>query len=419
MSILSTIAAPSISGNRNPRRLIPVPAGFNFSPPFKVYYHPSKGFYPSPNWSIESHHGIEIVKTYRVNTVTGNDANDGSLGSPLASISEAESRGDADMIILESGSYFHKGNCPLGLSRPTYILGEGTGSDVPKITSDVNYQLGTFSNVDSHWEASSVEFVAAVWDWSDIDENGNPQKLTKVNSIVEVDATPNSFYCINTVAVYIHTSDSREPDADIICYGSLSHQTKKDNYTIVFENIQFIGGGVRLWNNSATGGTKVYLKDIHSYTNFTIQGIDLIICENVTGNPGEDFLNYDSRNGVISQGVEINVDGSNYGVGSTSGQSSTTHNGCRIIRINGVYNDTSGQNIADVNGGQTWMLGCLLQNSETEVGYLTQGVETWMELVQILGNDTAIDIQTGTTVYHKNITYEGAIVGGGSFVAYT
>jgi hypothetical protein len=206
------------------------------------------------------------------------------------------------------------------------------------------------------------------------------------------------------------------PDSNVILGDSLSMSVTADNRKQYFENVTF-GSGIQLYNSTAAGGLKMYFKNCN-FQNATIFGVTEFIFQDCIGqrsiNAG-DVFNYDARNGIVSEGWEVNCDLSNNELGTGNNQASTTHNACRIGRIGGKYHNNAGQAIADVlasaaSGGQTWMLGCELYGSNlSDVGCYFSIDEAWLDGVYI--HDLAIGLQNEATntIYFTNLRNEATL----------
>lgn len=79
-----------------------------------------------------------------------------------------------------------------------------------------------------------------------------------------------------------------------------------------------------------------------------IKGCDTIFqnCEASYGD--NDGFNYHDYLGVKSKSIEINCIASNNGSSKTTCNASTTHDGNKVLRINGEYYNSYGPNVADV-----------------------------------------------------------------------
>lgn len=408
------------------------PNGFNYNLPFTLYYN-GEYFLVDPIFDLESYAGITVNKTYYVNSdpLIGNDSNDGlTPATALRTLNEANSRSDAQRVIIAENSYFYKNERPTQFSGSYKIIGLGSGSTRPWITNDITNQIGPFSQVSNYYQAS-IDYVQKVYDFANLDEHGKPQSLTAVSSIAEVDSTPGSFYHdVVSDMVYVRTEEpdgeggflpGREPDANLSFFDSLTYRLREDNATQYIENIIFFGGAVQMQSNSIAGGTKAYFKNCLFWGSLYPHGLDEVgVWSCVVDNFGGDCFNYDwknygGENVIKTKGFEYNAIPTNRKKGDTTSQASTSHNGCEIVRINGVYYDTAGQNIADVTGSQTWILGARLSGSETGVGFRIQdGGNAWLDRVRIYGNSSPLETAGGSKIFYNKLHIEEGSFGGAS-----
>ncbi|MBN2045440.1 MAG: hypothetical protein JW757_10505 [Anaerolineales bacterium] len=392
------------------------PTGWLWSLPFTIEQRGRQ--FRAKDFNLQARAGISVTKTYYVDADNGDDGNSGAdWDNAFATLGAAESAGDADRVYLKG--FFHKSAGYSGLSRSMELI----GVDNPTLSSSQTDNLGSWTGVDNYYwsqSAHTYDYVANVIDYNNLDAFGDPQHLTPKASIAEVDAAANSFYYDTaTDRLYIRTFDDREPDADIAALDSLCAAWQKDSLTYYVEGVTFLGG-VRIRNNSASGGLKAYFKncDFSGGGQVTIAGVDEIMFQGCSvHNYRGDGLNYDDLNGITTKAVEIDCEIYNLGT-ETNHQASTTHNETDIVRINGKYHHTYGQCISD-GGDQTWMLGCELYNSlVTDVGFNLSDDTAWLDSVTI--HDVGTDLQNvaGTTIYTRDLVSGGSNTINGTLSTY-
>ena len=380
-----------------PIELQTVPVGFNTTPPFSIFKQ-GNNYFADPTFDLRTHANIPVTKTYWVDSVLGSDSNAGTEIAPFKTLTKVQSQGDCDLCYIKEGSYFYKNQRPGSFSRSMNIIALGTGA---QITSDVTNQAGAWTNTSNYWQSTFGDFPSKFYDLSNLDANGNPIEMTAVASIALVNTTPNSCFVAYPLA-YVRTFDSRVPDANIKGYDSTSLSPTRDNIKYYYENISF-QRGFSLNNATSAGGLKMYFKNC-TIASMTAFGLDEIILQNcnswvATG----DCMNYDLRNTIATKSYEINC---NFQNRATAGQdqASTTHNGCTIVRVGGIYHDISGQCCADVSGGQTWMLGCEFYNSRVaNVGYYCDVNTAWLDGVYIHDLNIGLQIAATRTLYYRNM----------------
>jgi hypothetical protein len=394
---------------------VSVPSGFSVTPPFDIYKD-GNSYYADPQFDLETYANISVTKTYYVDSVSGSDSNTGlSWAQAFATLSKIQSQGDADLVYIAENSYFQKNQRTGNYTRNIKFIGVGTNK--PKITADVNNQTGAFSvHSGDCYVANIGEYIAYSYDKSNL-TFGNPTGLEPAASIAACVATPNTFFTDwpNT-DVYVHLFDGREPDSDLIVGDSTCLSILADNRTQYWENIEF-GSGISLDNASATGGLNMYFKNC-TFQSATIFGLDEFIAQDCVGsryiNAG-DVFNYDAANGIATTAYEANCNLSNNELGAGNNQASTTHNGCTIVRIGGEYHNNAGQAVADVlasalSGGQTWMLGCELYESNlSDVGCYFNIDSAWLDGVYIHDLATGLQNEASNTIYFTNLRNQATL----------
>lgn len=372
-------------------------AAFSFVP-FKII---KKGSTISvdPSFNLQTYANITVSKTYYVDSSAGDDGNTGlSWIQAFATMLPVGAAGDADRVYFADGTYLQKNQMSIPARSCEYI-----GLGTVNLTSGVNNQMGAWSHVDTHWESTIAEYISMAYDHANLTTLGSDIRLTPKDSIAEVDAAANSIY-VNWVArtVYIHTFDSREPDANLFFYDSTAFAIAADNRVAYFENIifdrRFYGA-----NGSATGGAKLYFKDC-TFGFISIAGVSEIILQGcIARGHYDDAINYDALNSIVPDVIEINCEIYDTGTAG-SNQCSTAHTGCTVVRINGDYHDCTGQIIADIGTGYTWCLGLEAYKSTSGIGFYSN-VSMWLDTCHSHDNAT-YDLQntSGNTIYIRNCT---------------
>lgn len=391
------------------------PAAFPFTPPFDVQRKGSLIYRVDPSFSLTTYAGITVVSEGYVDSEEGNDAYAGTIGAPVRTLTEANSRG-WDRIYVKRGSVFQWNQCPTELSGDKWVEDYGTG-DKPKITSFLNNQVGTFTKTNNYWSASIGDYAQGVTDEAVLTDKGIPTVYEQKASIAEVNDTPGSFYW-NANTIYIRTINNRPPDDDIKYYAPIALRLRQDNTTQLFINIEF-KGSTQWLANSITGGTKALFKGCNwTMGNPLFHGCQPAIMQEcgfyiLAG----DAINNDDRVGVQGQVIEIDVYATNYGNGDTSSQCSTSHNTCLTIRIGGTYENAAGQCVADVNNSQSWVMGCLIGGSGIGVSSYWEGT-FWLEGNQFKEDAISIQIPTAGTVYYRNNLLAGSVDNLGTYTPY-
>lgn len=407
---------------------IPKPdAAFDFVP-FKIYKSGTGVFSITPSFNLQTYAGITVSKTYYVAT-DGNDLNNGlTPETALAKVNTAINKADADRVYVKAGWYTHSnGWNSASPNRSIEVI--GYGGDVT-ITRDV---VGlSWSAVDNHWEASYVSNISCIFDTSITDIHGDYQNLLRVPDVVTVDSTVGSFY-YDAVAdiIYIRTSDSREPDADIHCqYGDIVGYI---NYPVTYyiENLNFYGGSRPFLISSASALTKLYAKDCEfSYGGDQNEGInasgggEVILMDCLSVKCAGDGFKVQT-NTIDCNFIAYNCKSRSHGkTGNTVINGFSRHGGGANVLINCEFYENFGPGHADINTTKTW---CLGENSHdaisasNRVGYsIANTVQMWLDTCQSSDNaDGDMVASAGSTIKYRNFTPTSPITSGdGTIITY-
>jgi hypothetical protein len=415
----------SVAINNYRENYIPVsiPSGFLVTPPFEIQQS-GTSYRVDPDFDLETYANISVTKTYYVDSVNGSDSNTGlSWAQAFKTLSKIQSQGDADLVYIAENSYFQKNQRSTQYTRNIKFIGLGSGATRPKITADINNQTGSFSvHSGNCYKANITEFCGYAYDNANLNSFGNPTSLSPAASIAACIATPNTFFTDwpNT-DVYVNLFDGRVPDSNLIFGDGTCMAVTADNRKQYFENIIF-GSTVIYQNSTSTGNLKGYFKNclikgtIAGVTEFIIQDCDTY------SRLGEDCMNYDVRNTLPTIAYELNCNINTQALGTSNTQASTTHNNCTIVRVGGSYYSTGGQNMADVTGGQSWVLGSEMYSSNSGIGCFFSLTKVWLDGVYIHDNSIGIQIQGTCQGYYRNLrnlaTTPTDVAGTASFTPY-
>lgn len=395
---------------------VSAPQGMVIPMPFNVQRQ-GNNYRVDPSFDIQTRANITVTKSYYVDSVSGSDSNDGlSEGAPLKTLTAANAKGDGQRFYLKRGSYWFKNQRPTQFTGSAEFLPYGTGAK-PIITADTSNQFGSFSATDNYYSASAPDFVGRLYDFSDLDSDGQPRIYTNAGSIAGVDATAGTFFW-SASTIYVRTFDDRAPDSDLLYLDNLCYRVRQDNISQYFNNIEF-RSTLAMQNGSSTGGTKSYFKDCDfkfGEHQFWGQAECIIQDSNVTSLSG-DACNIDDYNTVTGYVYEVNSFFSNYGNGAGNAQGSTIHNASNAVSIAGIYSNTAGQCIGDTGTGQRWVLGCELGQAGGGITFETQA-NAWIEGSTLSVDAVSINSSTGGSVYYKNNTLAGSVTETGIYAPY-
>jgi hypothetical protein len=387
------------------------------------------------NYNIEKYKNTGGTTYYF--SPSGNNNNDGlSELTPKQSPSVITSYyNDGDTIILMDGLY-KRDSMPI-VAKNLNIIAKNTGKAYV-VNSDNNYIYTKTIGYTNVYETTRSSVVGVI-----IKNDEKYIQLSLVNSIELVDTTPLSF-TVQSGITYINVSNIVTPNNNTVFLNLATglpllklNTSLTQDITLYIEGVNFIGGqngGVNLVN-TVTYTFNFYAKDCNfigantsgdKFDALSIRGGNsyLVNCKACYSN--KDGFNYHSNNGVVPKALEINCEG--YGNGNfynsnNTYNGSTAHDGVIIIRINGVYHDNKGGNVADVNENtKSLNIRCVAFNSiSSDTGSNTDfvaqqtGATMWLYNCKALNSDWSIYAVTGTTIYKKNCDYKNT-QGSGSII---
>ncbi|CAK0772605.1 conserved hypothetical protein [Gammaproteobacteria bacterium] len=375
----------------------------------------------NPSFDLLARSGITVTKTYYVDKTNGNDTNSGlDWAHALKTLYEVNRyRTDADRIYIRAGYYYYNETWSWPLNRNIQIIGDGG----VYLTNDVGNEIGAFSASGNHYVATvgGSRTVLVVNDRLTLDAYGAPTRLVKKASEAEVDATAGTWWQ-NGTTIYVRGFSDRAPDTSLYytaVAGNIIGVTYTDR-TYYLENIILLGG-INWVTSAPATAANLYVKNCSIYGPVLANGQNEIIMQDVnvlpTG-PTGDALNYSPAGGGPPSNVaEINVKAHNLSSGG-SDQASTGHLATVIVRVGGEYFDSSGQNIADVSGCKTWVLGSLLHGSRTALVGFYSGGTAWLDSVTISNNPTDIQNEAACATYVRNLISGGHNIIAGTLTTY-
>ena len=303
---------------------------------------------------------IPSGKTYYVDKEKGSSENTGlTIDSPLGTLAQAYNKPDCAVIRVAEGKYNRaEGLHSAGQIKKDLAIIALEGHEVELHAGNpmVEWQLVSgHTGVYSSYRGGGLPYIV---DTTETNEYGAYKKLTKVNTVEDVENTPASYAHIGTT-VYTRLHDSRKPDNETVWVMTDANTIETiGEVTLYLEGITVYGGSnpVNVMNEATGLRPRVYGKDCDFFYSGSeyrdavqLQGVYLSIFENCrAGLALKDGFNYHWRNGIAPLSIEINCQGFDNGNDSDDNdQGSTTHDGGSIIRINGAYFRNSGANIAE------------------------------------------------------------------------
>jgi len=319
-------------------------------------------------------------QTYYVSG-NGSNSNDGlSESNPLADIYAAMKKTDVNTIMIDGNyTYYRSSGYAMGeVSNNINIIGY---NGKPRIIAADSLNFSKTSGYTNVYQASRSA-VSRIINVNETDDNGDYIELKKVNSISEVEQSPNSWFTSSGI-VYVNYSDE-QIDNHIACLMNINLLRISGDYNVYLENLEFVGGSRNIRYETSTGS--LVMNDVKlSYSSQSngnglemVGGTYVISYKCESSKQMMDGFNYHKgANGELPYFIEIDCIGRDNGFeqgtgGSKSNNGSTAHDGIKGIRLNGLYARNDGGNVADVNvGTQTWNLGVVAfdsyQNSDFQI----------------------------------------------------
>lgn len=286
----------------------------------------------------------------------------GSLEHPFNSIKKAyDIASNGDTIYLFDDIYYRNS------------IGFGSGTFLDKSVNILPYQTGkvylfngdkltftqngTYSNVYQSTRSNTV----CCYDIRHRDEGLFPL-LTKVTSLDECASTLNSYYTSGSI-VYVNIGEVVTSDKVIfglaIGFSMIRIRPTSANVKVYIEGITGCGGDLGIFDIAGSDAydCEVIAKNCNFLYSFDddanalrVQGANTIFqnCKACFGM--RDGFNYHKLNDKRCNSIELDCIGANNGVNSAQNNNngSTTHDGNKCLRINGVYFNNKGGNVTDV-----------------------------------------------------------------------
>ena len=269
----------------------------------------------------------------------------------------------------------------------------------------------------THTYKATRSGVGRVLDASIVDSLGDYAELVKRTSAEEVEANPGSWHLDGSNVLWVRTADGRAPDADLWPQVDAVGRAGGD-ITVYLENLTFVGSSPFYMYNTAAGQTpKLYAKDCaFKYATagiaggLRIEGVAEVYLQGcLAARNAQDGFNYHALNGVIPKVVEIDCVGRDNGPAGAadSDNGSSIHEGGTIVRVGGEYCRNAGPNVIDIDGAQSWNLGCLAHDSlaqATNVGFYSAG-EMWLDRCRAYGDVTDLYALEGCALHQRACGY--------------
>lgn len=364
-------------GNRGNGTLVTLPAGFTkWSPTFSIT---ENGRSYTTDFDPET---LKPTGTTKWVATNGNDTNDGSQGSPYATIAKAVTEG-ANVINVSSGIYDRSNSWASNFepSIDTAVVAiDGPGTVIlTRAATGLSWTAESSPNDDVY--ATTRSAVGDVIDMTAAGRSGEylkdgvtevPIPYTLVASIAACQALPGSWYQSGS-DLYVHTHDSREPDSDVLV-------NIAENQTRIRTDITLYLDGLEIWGDQAVnvnlaGANNAILVAVDTAARFCNDAdcfdLDdneyayLIRCTATDSTAGDGFNYHNADATAPSMRIlEVDCEARRNGVAASSNDNgSSAHDDTAIIRLNGTYELCYGPSVADVGGTQSLNYGVSANNS--------------------------------------------------------
>ena len=335
---------------------------------------------------------------------------------------------DGDTIIMLEGDY-DRDSLTWGktiIQKSINIVGEGRCRIFAGSLSKEFSHTADTTNVYQATRATAKRVI----DYKSLD--GQYIAYEEKESVASVDATEGSYY-IDGDTVYVHAIGHGNPSA-LVCITVDSEKflcvdNANGNTKVVYKNIELIGkpDEVRFNRSNTSNSLTVVCENVRAYycgksqkSALCVYGGTAIFNKCISKYAYHDGFNY---NGVNTSSVstdtlciEIDCVGASCGHMSSAENEngSTAHIGAKVVRINGIYYDNKGANIADVQTDTMSLnLGCkAFYSAGTQGGanenFAAQQAGATMWLYGCIGVGAVKDLScvSGSTMHLDKGTYK-------------
>lgn len=360
-------------------------------------------------------HSIDLTKNKNLSSNKIRVRNDSEL---RAAISNASS---GDTIILEKNNYgavtINKSINLIGVDNPiltSYVPGNFVTTEssvVFKTQDDYEYTHTNIYDITNINKGLILPLVRA----------------TSVSTVTNVAGT----YIVSNGKLYLHLFNGNRPtDENIAIVGddanviSLSGSDAECKWYL--EGLTIFGGSscIRAHNSASYPAQTVIGVDVKTYyaqtsNNIFMRGVDAYFQRCLAVGAYLDGFNYhELAEGDVANGFEVDCvghdNGSRQSVEAPSNNGSTMHDGGKIVRINGLYYNNNGGNVADASPNtESYNYGCTAFDSkapydnedETSADYWARYASMYLYGCRALG-DSQYNLRTYTTgtIYVDGVT---------------
>ena len=327
--------------------------------------------------------GYDTNNVLYVDRDNGNDNNNGSEASPKKTI-----KGALTTISSLSGNNW-KIICKSYLFFRGEFISETTGADSYDMYKNIVIEpydktkkiVVTTAQETLSWTSDGNGVYHAtrssVWDVYDMTEKdvyGVYKKVTQADTLSDCQNTVNSYYKSGST-IYIHTKSGSAPTNTTYMINlalSTGCFNIRNNLWLRLKNIDFYVSGYMDFHNASSNYENTlicenvgiyYCGDNNGFSINNVKNVYLIDCK--TGYNKRDGFNYHFTT-MLSDIIDKSIVYEKNCVSFENGMNdenftnncSSIHEGGNIIRVNGVYKNSKGPVIADINSSKTMLINC-------------------------------------------------------------
>jgi hypothetical protein len=346
-----------------------------------ISYPDSMAFRPFPIWrdmggvyhagetALSVRDALEEKGTkYYLDYTNGNNSNSGlSPSKPkktVASVMTANA-GKTAVIYLAPGIYRQDALAVVKASTDTSnIVLIGAGKDKTFVTGG-NSTAEVWAATGLGGYSSPIAGTDRVLDAAFLNAYGLISELKYVSTADSVNLIPGSVF-YNSTTVYVHTTDSRVPDSNLLVLKSIGNTYSVNGGVFYAQGISFVGGrrALQIYSNPSTGSSTVdaYLYDCNFLYGATGEGLWTYNIRSTWSENCQsafnrlDGFNYKSVNTPTAQTVvEINCQSFINGFYQNKPQppyitnASSAHSSIDVVRVNCIGWGNAGPNFIDVS----------------------------------------------------------------------
>lgn len=419
--------------NKKSRTKVPEDFGWNDNPLLGKINNSYKGEV-DVDFDISEYDPSSDGVTYYVDCVNGSDSNNGLTESaPLGTMAAAYDKSDVSCIMLKAGHYIATRNLSSKVITKTIAIKGMPGEEV-----FIEQTSTTVLSADEEHEGvytGSRGNCFGILDQYVENEDGDGTLYDQVNSINEVYENEGTWILSGGI-LYVHTINGRVPDDELRLFRSGNNLVIEGDCSVYLENLKVYGGNspLRATAQNQSDKLNVYAKDCDFYYTYSVendcvmmQGTTLSVFENCKAKYSQkDGFNYHTHNGIIPKAIELDCVGAFCGNSDDNNdQGSTIHDGGSAIRVNCIYHDNYGSNVADQGeGSESWNIGCIAYDSKATFGqnsnyFAYSGVKMFLESCVGFGSTNNIYKHDDTSkVALRNCNFEGKLAPTGQTIEY-